>query len=136
MRRHANFRLRQRPGGLLEQALPLPVGAGDALLAAASTNGAQLLVETHSGRLLHRIQRRIAEGHAAKDEVAVHFIEARQGKTEIQELVIDEYGNITIWPKGFFDDEMERDYGLLQEESERVGDRGGKFVFKFEKVAR
>ena len=79
---------------------------GDVMLAAVKTNGTQLLVETHSDRLLHRIQRRIAEGHAAKDEVAVHFIQACQGKAEIQELVIDEYGNIANWPKGFFGDDM------------------------------
>jgi predicted ATPase len=80
---------------------------GDALLAAVKTYGAQLLVETHSGLLLHRIQRRIAEESATKDDVAVHFIEARQGKTEIQELLIDEYGNITNWPQDFFGNEMD-----------------------------
>jgi predicted ATPase len=92
---------------------------GDVLLAAVKTNGTQLLVETHSDRLLRRIQRRIAEGHAARDEVAVHFIEARQGKTEIQELVIDEYGNITNWPQGFFGDEMDNLAAMTNAAAER-----------------
>ena len=92
---------------------------GDALLAAVKTDGTQLLVETHSDRLLHRIQRRIAEGHAAKDEVAVHFIEACQGKTEIRELVIDEYGNIANWPKGFFGDDMDDLASMTKAAAER-----------------
>lgn len=77
---------------------------GDALLAAVKARGTQLLVETHSDRLLRRIQRRIAEGRANKDHVAVYLILGREQGAEIHELVIDEYGDIQNWPDAFFGD--------------------------------
>ncbi len=36
------------------------------------------------------------------DEVANYY----QGKSKLEELIVDEYGNITNWPKDFFGDEM------------------------------
>jgi predicted ATPase len=77
---------------------------GDALLVAVKARGTQLLVETHSERLLRRIQRRIAEGRACKDRVAVYYIEGRDHGAEIRELVIDECGGIANWPHEFFRD--------------------------------
>jgi predicted ATPase len=77
---------------------------GDALLAAVKARGTQLLVETHSDRLLRRIQRRIAEGRTSKDHVAVYLIQGREHGAEIHELVIDEYGEIPNWPDEFFGD--------------------------------
>jgi predicted ATPase len=79
---------------------------GDALLAAVDDNDIQLLVETHSEHLLHRIQRRIAEGQITESEVALYFIETRDGRSEIHALKIDKYGNILNWPHDFFGDEM------------------------------
>jgi predicted ATPase len=79
---------------------------GDVLLGAVKDNGTQLIVETHSEHLLHRIQRRIAEEEISKDNVALYFIEAADGRSEIQELKLDEYGNITNWPQDFFGDEI------------------------------
>jgi len=38
--------------------------------------------------------------------VALYFIEAADGRSEIHELKVDEYGNITNWPQDFFGDEM------------------------------
>jgi hypothetical protein len=77
---------------------------GDALLVAVKARGTQLLVETHSEHLLRRIQRRIAEGRACKDRVAVYYIEGRDHGAEIRELVIDECGGIANWPHEFFRD--------------------------------
>lgn len=79
---------------------------GDALLEAVRAPGAQLLVETHSERLLRRIQRRIAEGQVASDVVAAYFIGARAGEPEVSELAIDDYGDIGNWPREFFADEV------------------------------
>lgn len=77
---------------------------GDVLLAAVRARGTQLLVETHSDRLLRRIQRRIAEGQANRDHVAVYLIQGRDHGSEIRELLIDEYGEIANWPHEFFGD--------------------------------
>ena len=79
---------------------------GDVLLGSVKDNGTQLIVETHSEHLLHRIQRRIAEEDISKDEVALYFVEAEDGRSAIHELKVDEYGNITNWPQEFFGDEM------------------------------
>lgn len=79
---------------------------GDALLEAMRMMGTQLLVETHSERLLRRIQRRIAEGQITRDEVAVYLVEEHGGECGIQELVLGEYGDITNWPADFFGDEI------------------------------
>lgn len=79
---------------------------GDVLLGAVKDNGTQLIVETHSEHLLHRIQRRIAEEGISKDDVALYFIDTGNGRSEIHELKVDEYGNITNWPQDFFGDEM------------------------------
>ena len=77
---------------------------GDVLLAAVRARGTQLLVETHSDRLLRRIQRRIAEGQASRDHVVVYLIEGRDPGCEIHELMIDECGYIANWPHWFFGD--------------------------------
>ena len=79
---------------------------GDALLAAVKENDVQLLVETHSEHLLHRIQRRIAEEEISKNDVALYFIDVENGRSEIHELKVDEYGNIANWPQDFFGDEI------------------------------
>lgn len=79
---------------------------GDVLLGAVKDNETQLIVETHSEHLLHRIQRRIAEEEISKDDVALYFIDVEDGGSGIHELKVDEYGNITNWPHDFFGDEM------------------------------
>lgn len=79
---------------------------GDALLAAVKRRGTQLFVETHSERLLRRVQRRVAEGKITKDDVAVYFVDDCDGRPGLYELVIDEYGSIAHWPRDFFGDEM------------------------------
>lgn len=97
---------------------------GDVLLAAVKDNSVQLLVETHSEHLLHRIQRRIAEEQISKNDVAMYFIESRDGKSEINELKVDEYGNITNWPQDFFGDEMGDLSAMTEAAAERRLRRG------------
>jgi predicted ATPase len=92
---------------------------GDALLAAVQENDVQLVVETHSEHLLHRIQRRIAEEQITKDDVALYFIETSQGRSEIHELKVDQYGNITNWPQDFFGDEMSDLAAMTEAAAER-----------------
>lgn len=92
---------------------------GDALLEAVRTMGTQLLVETHSERLLRRVQRRIAEGRITRDDVAVYLVEARHDKYEIQELVIGEYGDIANWPADFFGDEISDLIAMAKAAAER-----------------
>jgi predicted ATPase len=97
---------------------------GDALLAAVKRDGVQLVVETHSEHLLHRIQRRIAEEQITKDDVALYFVETTHGRSEIHELKVDDYGNIANWPQDFFGDEMGDLVAMTEAAAERRNRRG------------
>ncbi|MFO7180610.1 MAG: DUF3696 domain-containing protein [Pseudomonadota bacterium] len=66
----------------------------------------QFVIESHSEHFLRRLQRRIAEEELSKDDAALYFIHARGGEAHIEELAVDEFGNIRNWPEGFFGDEM------------------------------
>ena len=95
---------------------------GDVLLAAINYNGVQLLVETHSEHLLRRLQRRIAEGEISDEDVALYFVEIRQGKSVIYELIVDQNGSILNWPTNFFGDEI-GDLAAMTEAAARRGTR-------------
>ena len=66
----------------------------------------QLIVESHSEHFLNRLQRRVAEGLIAPQDIAIYFAK-RSGKTaELEPLELDQYGNIQNWPAHFFGDVM------------------------------
>ncbi len=67
----------------------------------------QLIVETHSEHFLRRLQRRIAEDKIPQGDVAAYFAEMTQSGSKLSPLAIDDYGNISNWPKGFFGEEMD-----------------------------
>ena len=66
----------------------------------------QLIVESHSEHFLRRLQRRIAEEAIAPDDIAMYFCSTQKQGSIIQELEVDDYGNISNWPENFFGDEM------------------------------
>lgn len=81
-------------------------GLADILIDAAKRRRVQIILESHSEHLLTRLQRRIAEETISNDEVALHFCENDGSQSTVVELVVDEYGNISNWPRDFFGDEM------------------------------
>ncbi len=66
----------------------------------------QLIVETHSEHFLDRLQRRIAEQRVKPEDIAIHFARAGADGAVLEELLINEYGDISNWPENFFGDEM------------------------------
>ena len=66
----------------------------------------QLIVESHSEHLLTRLQRRVAEGTIAPDDVAIYFCRHDVDQAELEPLRLDLYGEIENWPENFFGDEM------------------------------
>lgn len=66
----------------------------------------QCLVESHSEHFLRRLQRRIAEGKLDKEQTALYFCKPGPDGSTIEELKLDEYGNISNWPENFFGDEV------------------------------
>lgn len=66
----------------------------------------QLIIETHSEHFLRRLQRRIAEGVLPQEDISAYFANADRTPAKLENLQIDDYGNILNWPKDFFGDEM------------------------------
>jgi predicted ATPase len=79
----------------------------------------QLIIETHSEHFLTRLQRRVAEGRIAKDDVAIYFVGQRDGHAELQELRLNDDGDIENWPENFFGDEMDDVAGRMRAAMER-----------------
>jgi predicted ATPase len=67
----------------------------------------QLLVESHSEHLLRRLLRRIAEEEIMANEVALYFCSQGLNGSRIEQLEVDEFGDVLNWPQDFFGDELE-----------------------------
>jgi predicted ATPase len=66
----------------------------------------QFIIESHSEHFLRRLQRRVAEENISAQEVALYVCSTEEDHSQIEELNIDEFGNVTNWPKDFFGDEI------------------------------
>ena len=76
----------------------------DVLIDAVTNRNIQIILESHSEYLLSRLQRRIAEKKIASVDTALYFCEIKDGTSAIEQLDVDEYGNIRNWPQDFFGD--------------------------------
>ena len=76
----------------------------DVLIDVVENRNVQIILESHSEYLLSRLQRRIAEKKIAATDTALYFCEIKDGTSEIEQLNVDEYGNIRNWPQDFFGD--------------------------------
>jgi hypothetical protein len=66
--------------------------------------GKQLFVETHSEHLILRIRRRVAEGVIDAKDVQILFVDKGAQGSTITPLDLDSRGQISNWPKGFFEE--------------------------------
>lgn len=70
----------------------------------------QAIVETHSEYLINRLRRRIAEDEprdgqiSVRDQIGLYFVEREGNESRFRDIVINEFGAIPDWPKGFFDE--------------------------------
>ncbi|MHC8509336.1 MAG: AAA family ATPase [Rhodospirillales bacterium] len=78
----------------------------DVIINATQTRDIQVIVESHSEHFLRRLQRRTAEEKISHDHVKVYFCRNAGKASEIEEIRVDEYGNIQNWPENFFGDEF------------------------------
>ena len=76
----------------------------DVLIDTVKNRNVQIILESHSEYLLSRLQRRIAEKKIAATDTALYFCEIKDSTSEIEQLNVDEYGNIRNWPQDFFGD--------------------------------
>jgi predicted ATPase len=93
----------------------LQVGLGDIFLDAATRQGRQFLIETHSEHLLLRLMRRMREtsegtlpegaARAAPSHVKVWFVEREGSGCLIRNIPLNERGDLVkAWPGGFFEE--------------------------------
>ncbi len=85
----------------------------------------QFIVESHSEHFLRRLQRRISEQRLSAEEAALYFVHTEQGSAHIEELTVDQYGNIKNWPEGFFGDEMGDLVARTEAQAKRMEQRDG-----------
>ena len=79
---------------------------GDVLVDVVKNRNVQIILESHSAFMLHRLQRRIAEEQISEKDTALYFCQINDGTSEIEQLDVDEYGNIRNWPQNFFGDDV------------------------------
>ncbi len=83
----------------------------------------QILFESHSEHLLHRLQRRIAEEEIREDDVGLFFCSTNgSGGSSISQLEVDQFGNISNWPKDFFGDQFGEIAAMSEAALKRQGD--------------
>lgn len=64
--------------------------------------GVQVIIETHSEHIIDgaRVQAALLK---ATDKMKINFFANKHGKIEIQDITVDENGELADWPDGFFD---------------------------------
>lgn len=77
-------------------------------LAASSSCGVQILVETHSDHILNGIRVAVHDGKLNPQDVQLHYFQRQekegQAVTEVISPNMDRNGRIDRWPDGFFDE--------------------------------
>ena len=76
----------------------------DFLIDVMKQRNVQIIVESHSEHLLRRLQRRTAEEALSSNDVALYFCDIQDGVSNLEELELNEFGEISNWPDDFFGD--------------------------------
>jgi len=91
----------------------------DVFIDIAKTRNIQVILESHSEHILQRFQRRAAEDPTLGNLMSFYFTHINNGQSKIQNLILDEFGNIKNWPEDFFGDEMGEVSARLRAEMQR-----------------
>ena len=94
-------------------------GLADVMLAVARRRNIQIIVESHSEHLLRRFQRRAAEGTADSSDLKLYFVSNNSGVAKLEDLALNQFGEIENWPEHFFGDEMEEIAAITKASLER-----------------
>jgi predicted ATPase len=100
-RKEGDFLLIENPEVHLHPAGQAKMGTFLSKVAAA---GIQVLIETHSDHVLNGIRRAVKNQILKPEDVTMHFFRDRDAEGEqVISPIIDNTGNIDVWPSGFFD---------------------------------
>ncbi|EMR7681222.1 DUF3696 domain-containing protein [Yersinia enterocolitica] len=83
-------------------------------LATIAASNVKVIIETHSDHILNGIRLAVNDRIIASTKVGIHFFENNNNnkKTNVISPQIDESGNLSEWPEGFFD-QSDKDLGKL-----------------------
>lgn len=77
-----------------------------AFLAKVVSSGVQLIIETHSDHIINGVRRAVRSGDSiTSEDVLIHFFRQAESNKQPQliSINIDQRGNLSQWPQGFFD---------------------------------
>lgn len=80
----------------------------------------RIVVETHSEYLVTRLRRRVAERVVPPSSVAVLFAEQTNGLSILRRLRLNELGDFSEWPEGFFDSQDLEGRALVKAVQQRL----------------
>lgn len=76
-------------------------------LSVVAASGVQIIIETHSDHILNGIRLSVSQSKIPNEDVAIHFFTTKthsdQKETFIRSPIVDQKGNLSEWPDGFFD---------------------------------
>ena len=81
-------------------------GLADVMISVARRRSIQIVVESHSEHLLRRLQRRASEEKDLWSDIKLYFVSNDAGVATLNDLALNEFGEIENWPNHFFGDEM------------------------------
>jgi predicted ATPase len=82
-------------------------------LALVSLAGVQVIVETHSEHVINGMRLQLALENKTENGL-VYFFSQESGLTKVQRIEVNENGELSSWPNGFFDQEEKDLYELLR----------------------
>ncbi|MCA1019258.1 DUF3696 domain-containing protein [Bacillus altitudinis] len=82
-------------------------------LALVSMSGVQVIVETHSEHIVNGMRIQLAK-HKKSESGIVYFFTQSNGITEFKQIELKSNGELSAWPKGFFDQEEKDLHELIR----------------------
>ena len=81
-------------------------GLAEVIMKVAKTRNVQVIVESHSEHLLRRLQRLVAEDFSSASDVKLYFCDCKNGRSRLEDLNLNVFGEIENWPENFFGNEI------------------------------
>lgn len=81
----------------------------DLFVETAKLNNHRYIIETHSKNLLLEIRSLVADKKIPfdKDDVIIYYVDEEDENAILQEITIDENGNLSDWPEDVFNESYE-----------------------------
>ncbi|MCT7444111.1 DUF3696 domain-containing protein [Aliarcobacter cryaerophilus] len=79
----------------------------------------QIIVETHSEHIINGIRLATLENVISNDDVIINFLERKESEIEpeVKEINLNQLGDLSDWPKGFFDQQALDSFNIIKAKS-------------------